>query len=88
MMRSGWDGFQSGLEFAPPGSLLDVELKEACLTNENNEIIGKPSYRIAKIYEVHLPNQKNNDGFPLPKMMTSRFSCYVWNFYLISSGYL
>ena len=53
-----WLGrFQSGLESAPPGSLLDVELEETYLANENNEIIGKSSYRIVKIYEVHLPTK-------------------------------
>lgn len=54
-----WLGrFQSGLEFVSPGSLLDVELEETYLTNENDEIIGNPSYRIAKVYEVHLPTEK------------------------------
>ena len=50
--------FQSGQEFAPPGSYLDVDLNEAYITNENGEIVGEPSYRVVKVHGVVLPPEQ------------------------------
>ena len=50
--------FQSGQEFAPPGSYLDVDLNEVYITNENGEIVGEPSYRVVKVHGVVLPPEQ------------------------------
>jgi len=47
--------FQSGKVSAPPGSSLEVDLEEQYITNENDEIMGDPTYRIKKVYSVTLP---------------------------------
>ena len=47
--------FQSGKIDAPPGSSLDVDLEEQYITNENDEIMGDPTYRIKKVHSVELP---------------------------------
>lgn len=55
-----WLGdFQSGRVSAPPGSYLDVDLEESYVTNENDEIIGDPTYRVKKVHGVtHEPRQR------------------------------
>ena len=50
--------FQSGLEPTPPGSSLDVQLEEAYVVNQNDEVASNPSYRIIKIYAIHPPTKK------------------------------
>lgn len=54
-----WLGrFQSGLESAPPGSWLDVDLEETYVTSESGEIDGDPSYRVTKVHKVILPTEQ------------------------------
>lgn len=54
--------FQSGLEKAPPGSSLSVDLEETYITNENDEMMGDPTYRVIKVHDVELPmRQKKLD---------------------------
>ena len=53
--------FQKGMESAPPGSWLDVELEETYLINEEGESIGTSLFKIVKIYGVDLP--KKQQGF-------------------------
>ena len=55
--------FQAGIESAPPGSSLKVKLEETYIKNEDGEIVGKPSYRIVKIYGVELPKKQQELRF-------------------------
>jgi len=52
------DLFQNGKISAPPGSYLDVDLEEQYITNENDEIMGDPTYRIKKVHGVTLPSKQ------------------------------
>lgn len=47
--------FQTNRVEAPPGSSLDVEMKETYITNDLGEVVGDPSYRITKVYGVQPP---------------------------------
>jgi len=54
-----WLGrFQNGMESAPPGSWLDVDLEETYVTSESGEIDGDPSYRVIKVHKVILPTEQ------------------------------
>jgi len=55
--------FQSRRERVPPGSLLDVNLEEAYVTDGSGKVIGKPSYRVIKVYDVILPVDQLNLEF-------------------------
>jgi len=50
--------FQSGEESAPPGSALMVDLEETYITNDNDEIVGDPTYRVIKVHGVQLPHKQ------------------------------
>lgn len=47
--------FQGGKVSAPPGSYLEVDLEEIYITNENDEMIGDPVYRVKKVHGVTFP---------------------------------
>ena len=55
--------FQSGRVSAPPGSYLEVDLEETYITNENDEIMGDPSYRITKVHGVTQPAEQRRMVF-------------------------
>ena len=55
--------FQKGVESAPPGSWLDVDLEETYPINEDGESIGRSSFKIVKIHGVDLPKTQQGFGF-------------------------
>lgn len=55
--------FQAGLEPAPPGSSLKVELEETYIKNEDGEIVGKPSYKVLEVLGVELPKKQQSFEF-------------------------
>lgn len=57
------EAFQSGAVSAPPGSYLDADLEETYLTNENDEIVGEPTYRLIKVHEVILASDQKRMDF-------------------------
>lgn len=44
--------FQADKVSAPPGSSLEVDLKETYITNDLGEVVGDPTYEILKVYNV------------------------------------
>ena len=55
--------FQAGLEPAPSGSSLKVELEETYIKNEDGEIVGKPSYKVLEVLGVELPKKQQSFEF-------------------------
>ena len=54
--------FQSDKVPAPPGSSLEVDLKETYITNDMGELIGDPTYEILKVHGVtQKPTQSRMD---------------------------
>lgn len=45
------------------GSSLEVDLEEQYITNENDEIMGDPTYRIKKVHSVDLPMKQRRLEF-------------------------
>ena len=55
--------FQNGIENAPPGSSLQVDLEETYITNEDDEIISDPLYRVKKVHKVLFPSTQLKMNF-------------------------
>lgn len=55
--------FQKGEISAPPGSYLEVDLEETYITNENDEILGDPTYRVLKVHRVILASEQKRMEF-------------------------
>ena len=55
--------FQNGIENAPPGSSLRVDLEETYITNEDDEIISDPLYRVKKVHKVLFPSSQLKMNF-------------------------
>ncbi|MEO0419824.1 MAG: hypothetical protein AAF249_13250 [Pseudomonadota bacterium] len=55
--------FQANKVAAPPGSSLDVDLRETYITNELGELVGEPTYEVIKVYEVTQPAMQSRLDF-------------------------
>lgn len=64
ILDAEWLGqFQTNKVSAPPGSSLDVDLKETYITNELGELIGEPTYEVTKVYGVTKPPAQSRLDF-------------------------
>lgn len=47
----------------PPGSYLEVDLEETYITNENDEIMGEPTYKVLHVHGVVLASEQKKMEF-------------------------
>lgn len=55
--------FQANTIAAPPGSSLEVDLRETYITNELGELVGEPSYEVMRVYDVRRPSTQSRLDF-------------------------